>query len=378
MLTTYVVPSESGPHRKYYALNAAGRTQLGAVRQGLARLRHDHGPARSGRRRHDRRPSDEQPRDRLLLERVAAALADLPQEARDELLEDLPAHFAEVLAEQGGPLVDRLGPPAPTPPSCAPPPASTRPGQAPPTGRDSPSTRAARAACAELDQRAGRLIGYPRATEFLRLLRPAWWIARAVAIVVLIFAHRHRAGGPLRRPARLAVPRRRRSSSRSGIGATGRAPAARWIGFADHRRRRARRAVRHRQRAQPAAAVHPQDYYPELRADPFDGVTNVFPVDEQRPAAGAHHAVRPERQPDPGRRRLALHQRGRRPRRPTRCASAPPGPPRRRPPSRPTPPVAGRHPARGAPAPRRPPPRARPAAGTAATTVAEPPRSPSR
>ncbi len=29
MLTTYVVPSEEGPHRKYYALNAAGRTQLG-------------------------------------------------------------------------------------------------------------------------------------------------------------------------------------------------------------------------------------------------------------------------------------------------------------------------------------------------------------
>lgn len=27
-LTTYVVPSEAGPHRKYYALNAAGRGQL--------------------------------------------------------------------------------------------------------------------------------------------------------------------------------------------------------------------------------------------------------------------------------------------------------------------------------------------------------------
>lgn len=27
-LTTYVVPSEEGPHRKYYALNAAGRAQL--------------------------------------------------------------------------------------------------------------------------------------------------------------------------------------------------------------------------------------------------------------------------------------------------------------------------------------------------------------
>jgi PadR family transcriptional regulator PadR len=27
-LTSYVVPSEEGPHRKYYALNAAGRSQL--------------------------------------------------------------------------------------------------------------------------------------------------------------------------------------------------------------------------------------------------------------------------------------------------------------------------------------------------------------
>ena len=27
-LTSYVVPSEAGPHRKYYALNAAGRDQL--------------------------------------------------------------------------------------------------------------------------------------------------------------------------------------------------------------------------------------------------------------------------------------------------------------------------------------------------------------
>jgi PadR family transcriptional regulator PadR len=27
-LTTYVVPSDEGPHRKYYALNPAGRAQL--------------------------------------------------------------------------------------------------------------------------------------------------------------------------------------------------------------------------------------------------------------------------------------------------------------------------------------------------------------
>jgi PadR family transcriptional regulator PadR len=29
-LTAYVVPSETGPHRKYYALNDAGRAQLAA------------------------------------------------------------------------------------------------------------------------------------------------------------------------------------------------------------------------------------------------------------------------------------------------------------------------------------------------------------
>jgi PadR family transcriptional regulator PadR len=38
-LTTYVVPSDSGPHRKYYALNAAGREELqrsGKIWQGFA------------------------------------------------------------------------------------------------------------------------------------------------------------------------------------------------------------------------------------------------------------------------------------------------------------------------------------------------------
>jgi PadR family transcriptional regulator, regulatory protein PadR len=28
LLTTYVVPSDEGPHRKYYSLNAAGRDEL--------------------------------------------------------------------------------------------------------------------------------------------------------------------------------------------------------------------------------------------------------------------------------------------------------------------------------------------------------------
>ena len=38
-LTSYVVPSDEGPHRKYYGLNAAGRAELqrsGKVWQGFA------------------------------------------------------------------------------------------------------------------------------------------------------------------------------------------------------------------------------------------------------------------------------------------------------------------------------------------------------
>lgn len=32
-LSTYVVPSDEGPHRKYYAINAQGREQLNVQRQ---------------------------------------------------------------------------------------------------------------------------------------------------------------------------------------------------------------------------------------------------------------------------------------------------------------------------------------------------------
>ncbi|ROO83237.1 hypothetical protein EDD29_0732 [Actinocorallia herbida] len=42
---------------------------------------------------------------------VRAALADIPQTDRDELLEDLEEHLAEVAAEHDGPLEDRLGTP---------------------------------------------------------------------------------------------------------------------------------------------------------------------------------------------------------------------------------------------------------------------------
>ncbi|WP_460493992.1 HAAS signaling domain-containing protein [Dactylosporangium cerinum] len=106
-------------------------------------------------------------------ERVAAALADLPEDTRDELLEDLPAHFAEVLEEQGGPLVDRLGPPA-TYAAELRAAAGLDTGPAPDTDRAPLVVYYERlvAALPDLDKRAGKVIGYPRATEFLRLLRP--------------------------------------------------------------------------------------------------------------------------------------------------------------------------------------------------------------
>jgi hypothetical protein len=213
-------------------------------------------------------------------ERVAAALADLPAEARDELLEDLPAHFAEVIAEQGGPLVDRLGPPA----TYA---AELRAAAGLDAGTAKVPARAPLvvyyerlvAALPGLDERAGRIIGYPRATEFLRLLRPAWWIARAVAVVVLIFAAdivpADRFDDPigwLFLAVAIVVSIR--------LGATGVPRVPRWAGFAGT-----------------AVAVvgvlfvivnapsllrqyTSQTYYP-TSGGPFDGVTNVFPVDER-------------------------------------------------------------------------------------------------
>ncbi|WP_238012644.1 hypothetical protein KZZ52_55710 [Dactylosporangium sp. AC04546] len=125
------------------------------------------------------------------LERVSAALADLPAEVRDDLLEDLPAHFAEVLAEQGGSLVDRLGPPAAyaaelrAAAGLEPVAAAAKGG---PLNRLAPLVARTGRWLSVVDRRVGQLIGYPRAWDFLVLLRPAWWIARAVCVVVLIFA----------------------------------------------------------------------------------------------------------------------------------------------------------------------------------------------
>lgn len=124
---------------------------------------------------------------------VRAALAGLPPATVDEMLEDLPEHLAEVQAEGLGTLRDRLGSPEayaselratagfvggfPDPPAK----------KSWATPRDiwqdiEPVLRRA-------DVRVGPVIGYERASEFLILLRPAWWVLRgylaAMAVTVL-------------------------------------------------------------------------------------------------------------------------------------------------------------------------------------------------
>lgn len=117
---------------------------------------------------------------------VRAALADLPPAVRDELTEDLPEHLAEVAAETDGALVDRLG----TPEAYA---AELRAA----AGADSPSGRDRRFAAARarisaglrgLDTRVGPLLGYATASEFLRPLRPAWWLVRGWLAALLVSA----------------------------------------------------------------------------------------------------------------------------------------------------------------------------------------------
>jgi hypothetical protein len=124
-----------------------------------------------------------------ITEYVRAVREALPESTRDELLEDLPEHLSEVLAEGTGTLVERLG----TPEAYAAELLATAGyvggfPDAPPAGPDKLAELGAalmeklRAA----DVRVGPVLGYARASEFLVLLRPAWWVlhhGRAVGLL---------------------------------------------------------------------------------------------------------------------------------------------------------------------------------------------------
>ncbi|MGA5301427.1 HAAS signaling domain-containing protein [Nucisporomicrobium flavum] len=138
---------------------------------------------------------------------VRAALGDLPEAQRDELLEDLTEHLTEVMADGEGSLIDRLGSPEayaaelrgtapfvggfPDPPRSANPFAELRE-QFVPQLREHvyPLLRV-------VDERLGKLLGYPRARDFFVLLRPAWWVVRGYLAAMVVAVMLDGTGQPI-------------------------------------------------------------------------------------------------------------------------------------------------------------------------------------
>jgi hypothetical protein len=130
---------------------------------------------------------------------VRAALGDLPESLRDELLEDLPEHLAEVLADGEGSLTDRLG----SPEAYA---ADLRTtagfvgGFPDPPGRTDQFRELRDLALTRLrtaDVRLGPLFGAAKASDFLILLRPAWWVLRGYLAAMVLAALLDDSGQPL-------------------------------------------------------------------------------------------------------------------------------------------------------------------------------------
>ncbi|MFI6759138.1 HAAS signaling domain-containing protein [Micromonospora sp. NPDC050417] len=121
------------------------------------------------------------------VERVRWALADLPEVDRDELLEDLPEHLAEVAAEGTGALVDRLGTPEAYAAELRAAAGLAAPNQpAKSDNRVASAVRQLRDRLQTVDRRVAPLIGYASVTDLLRLLRPAWWVLRAYLVAMLV------------------------------------------------------------------------------------------------------------------------------------------------------------------------------------------------
>ncbi|MFF5291516.1 HAAS signaling domain-containing protein [Paractinoplanes globisporus] len=125
----------------------------------------------------------------VYVEGVRRSLAGLSEATREELLEDLPEHLAEVRAEGSGTLVDRLG----TPEAYASELRSTA-GLVggfpePPLDRFA-QLREARDQALDLlaraDRRTGPVIGYEKASDFLVLLRPGWWVLRGYLVAMAL------------------------------------------------------------------------------------------------------------------------------------------------------------------------------------------------
>ena len=111
------------------------------------------------------------------LDAVRAALADLPAGMRDDLLEDLPDHLREVLAE-GGSLRDRLGDPVEYAAELRAA-AGLQPDEDPRRAVSfADLTRRVAANLRRADLGTGRVFGYRRLSDLVRALQPGWWVLR--------------------------------------------------------------------------------------------------------------------------------------------------------------------------------------------------------
>jgi hypothetical protein len=126
-------------------------------------------------------------------DRVRAALAGLTPEMRADLLEDLPDHLAEVLAEGEGSLRDRLGEPeayadelraAAGAEAAAVPTRGLHHALVRGLGRAADVTR-------RFDVQAGRFVGYPRLMDLLRAAGPGWWVLRGWLVAQFICGSSH-------------------------------------------------------------------------------------------------------------------------------------------------------------------------------------------
>ncbi|MET8230104.1 hypothetical protein ABZS77_05420 [Micromonospora sp. NPDC005298] len=118
--------------------------------------------------------------------RVRAALADLPPAQRDELTEDLADHLAEFAAETDGTLVERLGEPETYAAELRSAAGATGGGGRNLDQRVATALVQVRGQLRAIDTRLGPALGYETASEFLRLLRPAWWVLRGYLAAMLV------------------------------------------------------------------------------------------------------------------------------------------------------------------------------------------------
>jgi len=109
-LTSYVVPTDEGPHRKYYGITGTGKAQLKQHREDWGPSHREHAASHRPAEHHRGDPMNDtvqtSPAVAAFVAQVRARLGDLTEEEREELLGGLEADLAERLAEGEADLGD--------------------------------------------------------------------------------------------------------------------------------------------------------------------------------------------------------------------------------------------------------------------------------